>query len=56
MQAATRGNGEVGEGILEQVKTIRSVPLTVPYKGRMEVFGEGYMRLSVLERYNKTAA
>ena len=56
VQAATRGNGEVGEGILEQVKTIRSVPLTVPYKGRMEVFGEGYMRLSVLERYNKTAA
>lgn len=56
VQAATRGNGEVGEGILEQVKTIRNVPLTVPYTGRMEVFGEGYMRLSVLEKYNCTAA
>ena len=54
--AATRGNGEVGEEILPQVRTIRNVPLTVPYKGRMEVFGEGYMRLSVLEEYNKTAS
>ena len=56
VQAATRGDGEVGEGILEQVRTIRSVPLTVPYRGRMEVFGEGYMRRSVLEKYNRTAA
>ncbi|MDD4796783.1 MAG: NAD-dependent DNA ligase LigA [Eubacteriales bacterium] len=55
-QAATRGNGVVGEGILEQVKTIRSLPLTVPYQGRFEVQGEGIMRLSALERYNSTAA
>ncbi len=54
--AATRGNGEVGEEILPQVRTIRNVPLTVPFKGRMEVFGEGYMRLSTLEEYNRTAA
>ena len=56
VQAATRGNGEVGEVILEQVKTIRSIPMTVPYKGRMEVHGECYMRLSALEAYNKTAS
>ncbi len=56
VQAATRGNGEVGEVILEQVRTIRSIPMTVPYKGRMEVHGECYMRLSALEAYNKTAA
>ncbi len=55
VQAATRGNGEVGESVLPQVKTIRSIPLTVPYKGRMEVHGECYMRLSVLEKYNETA-
>lgn len=55
VQAATRGNGEVGESVLPQVKTIRSLPLTVPYKGRMEVHGECYMRLSALEEYNKTA-
>ena len=56
VQAATRGSGEVGESVLPQVKTIRSIPLTVPYQGRMEVHGECYMRLSVLEEYNKTAA
>ncbi len=56
VQAATRGNGEVGESILEQARTIRSIPLTIPYRGRIEVRGETYMRLSVLEQYNKTAA
>jgi DNA ligase (NAD+) len=56
VQAATRGNGEVGEGILPQVKTIRAVPLTIPYRGRVEVHGEGFMRLSTFEAYNRTAA
>lgn len=55
VQAATRGNGIVGEGILEQVKTIRSVPLTIDFKGKLEVQGEGLMRLSVLEKYNESA-
>lgn len=56
-QASTRGNGVVGEGILAQVRTIRSVPLTIPFaEGTIEVQGEGLMRLSVLERYNETAA
>lgn len=57
VQAATRGNGVVGEGILAQVKTIKSVPLTIPYtEGTIEVQGEGIMNLSVLEKYNQTAA
>ncbi|KKO54753.1 NAD-dependent DNA ligase LigA [Paenibacillus sp. DMB20] len=57
VQASTRGNGVVGEGILAQVKTIKSVPLTIPYnQGTIEVQGEGIMNLSVLEEYNKTAA
>lgn len=55
VQAATRGNGEIGEAILPQAKTVRAVPLTIPYQGRMEVQGECIMRLSVLEQYNKTA-
>lgn len=55
-QAATRGNGEVGESILPQVKTIRSVPLSIPYQGLLEVQGECVMRLSTLEAYNRTAA
>jgi DNA ligase (NAD+) len=57
VQAATRGNGTVGEGILAQVKTIRSIPLQIPYRdGIIEVQGEGIMNLSVLDEYNKTAA
>ncbi|MEG2604281.1 MAG: NAD-dependent DNA ligase LigA [Clostridia bacterium] len=55
VQAATRGNGEVGEGILPQAKTIRSVPLSIPYQGLLEVQGECIMKLSTLEAYNKTA-
>lgn len=54
-QAATRGNGTVGEGILPQARTIRAVPLTIPWQGLIEVQGECIMRLSTLEAYNKTA-
>lgn len=54
-QAATRGNGEVGEAILPQARTIRDIPLSIPWKGRIEVHGECIMRLSVLEKYNRTA-
>lgn len=55
VQAATRGNGEVGEAILPQAMTIRTIPLTIPFTGRMEVQGEGIMRLSELKKYNETA-
>lgn len=54
--AATRGNGETGENVTEQVKTIKSVPLSIPYKGTVEVQGEGIMRISALKKYNETAA
>ena len=54
-QAATRGNGIVGEAILPQAKTIHSVPKSIPYKGLLEVQGECIMRLSTLEKYNRTA-
>lgn len=53
VMAATRGNGVVGEDILAQVKTIPSIPFTIPYKGRIEVQGEGLMPLSALRKYNE---
>ncbi|MDR3050599.1 MAG: NAD-dependent DNA ligase LigA [Oscillospiraceae bacterium] len=56
IQAATRGNGEMGEAILDQVRTIRSIPARIPFQGRMEVQGEGIMRLSALAAYNRKAA
>ncbi len=55
VQAATRGDGEVGEGILPQAKTIRCIPQKIPFAGRMEVQGECIMRLSALKAYNETA-
>ncbi len=53
IQASTRGNGEIGEDITAQVKTIRTVPLSIKFKGRIDVQGEGIMRLSELEKFNK---
>lgn len=55
IQAATRGNGEVGEAILPQARTIHDIPLSIPWKGLIEVHGECIMRLSTLKKYNETA-
>lgn len=52
VNAATRGTGVIGEEILLQVRTIKSIPLEIDYKGLMEVSGEGVMPLSALEKYN----
>lgn len=53
--AATRGNGTVGEDVTAQVRTIKSIPAEIPFKGVLEVQGEGIMRLSALKAYNKGA-
>ena len=56
VRATTRGNGTVGEDVTAQALTIKSFPLSISYKGTLEVRGETVIRLSVLEEYNKTAA
>ncbi len=53
--ASTRGNGVEGEDVSAQVLTIKSFPLSIDFKGKLEVQGEAIIRLSVLEEYNKTA-
>ncbi len=53
VQALTRGNGIIGEDVTEQVKTIRTVPLTIPFNGYVEVHGEAIMLLSVLDKLNR---
>ncbi|NLW39342.1 MAG: NAD-dependent DNA ligase LigA [Tissierellia bacterium] len=55
VQGATRGNGTVGEAILPQIKTIKTIPLKIDYEGTVEIQGEGLMPLSALEKYNETA-
>ncbi len=56
ISATTRGNGEIGEDVTEQVKTIRSVPLEIPFKGHLILQGEGMMTNKSFKKYNKTAA
>ena len=53
--ASTRGNGVEGEDVTAQVLTIKSFPLCINFKGKLEVQGEAIIRLSVLEKYNQTA-
>ena len=51
-QAVTRGDGEVGEEVSTNVKTIRSLPLKLPQPVTLEIRGEVYMPKAALERVN----
>ncbi|MDR1628117.1 MAG: NAD-dependent DNA ligase LigA [Oscillospiraceae bacterium] len=42
-RASTRGDGETGEDITENIKTIKSLPKNINYKGLLEVRGEVYI-------------
>ncbi len=52
-QAVTRGDGVVGEDVTNNVKTIISIPLTIPYKQRYDIRGEVYMPKSSFNRLNR---
>ncbi len=54
VRGATRGDGLVGENVTQNIKTIRSVPLTIDYKGHLEVRGEVYMPRQVFNEINET--
>ena len=53
ISAATRGDGVVGEDITENVKTIKTVPLTLPKEIDIEVRGEIYMSKNVFNKLNE---
>ena len=50
--AATRGNGTIGEDITNNVKTIKTVPLTLNKDIDIEVRGEIYMSKETLKKLN----
>ena len=50
--AATRGDGEVGEDVTQNIKTIKSIPLTIPDERTIEVRGEVLMTRSVFNQLN----
>ena len=53
VRGATRGEGRVGEDVTENLRTIRSIPMTLPEKlPRLIVRGEVYMARSVFEEIN----
>ncbi|MBP9864866.1 MAG: NAD-dependent DNA ligase LigA [Candidatus Omnitrophica bacterium] len=57
VQGATRGNGEVGDDITENIKTIASIPLRLTGRGKipevLEVRGEAYISKSRFKKINQ---
>jgi len=60
VKGATRGNGEVGEDITNNIRTIRSIPLRIPVGGKtihvpdyLVVRGEVFITLSDFEMLNQ---
>lgn len=53
VQGATRGDGNVGEDVTENLKTIRSIPMTIPNAPpRLIVRGEVFMPIKSFEKLN----
>jgi len=56
VQAATRGDGETGEDVTQNVRTVHAIPLRLDTANPpevLEVRGEVYMRRRDFERYNE---
>lgn len=53
IQGATRGDGTIGEDITVNLKTIRSIPLSIEETGSIEVRGEAYMPKESFEKLNQ---
>ena len=55
VQATTRGDGEVGEDVTQNIRTIRQIPLRLPKDAPpvLEVRGEVYMRRAEFEALNE---
>ena len=52
-QAVTRGDGVTGEDVTSNVRTIQSVPMSIPYRQRYDIRGGVYMPKSSFNRVNR---
>jgi DNA ligase (NAD+) len=53
IQGATRGDGEIGEDVTQNLKTIKSIPMVLPKTLNIIVVGECWLSKKELERINK---
>ncbi|MBE6543669.1 MAG: NAD-dependent DNA ligase LigA [Ruminococcaceae bacterium] len=53
VRALTRGDGNVGEDVSNNVRTIASIPMTINYNGYLELRGEVYMPRRAFEDLNE---
>lgn len=51
-RAETRGNAEIGEDITHNAKVFENIPLTIDYKGHLEVEGEAIITYDDFEKIN----
>ncbi|SEU09822.1 DNA ligase (NAD+) [Lacrimispora sphenoides] len=52
LKAESRGDGAVGEDITENAKTFCNIPLTIPYKNKLVVFGEAIIDYNTFYKIN----
>lgn len=53
IRAETRGDGVIGEDVTLNAKTIKSIPLSIDYKGLIEIRGEVLIRKDDFEKLNE---
>ena len=53
IRAETRGDGEIGEDVTLNAKTIKSIPLEIEYKNLIEIRGEVVIKKSDFDKLNE---
>lgn len=54
VEGSTRGDGDEGELVTHNIAAFRNVPVSIPYKGHLELSGEGFIHKSDFERLKDT--
>ena len=56
VKAVTRGNGEIGEVVTNNVRVFKNVPLKIGFEGRLVLRGEAVIKYSDFQALNETIA